>query len=84
MLRFKNKLDAVHHYRPGGEADSVFVENGQIVEAAGKVVDDSGDAYVVDRDGEIRAWPKARWELENDKPAIPRRKDDEPKADDAA
>lgn len=70
MLRFKNKLDACHHYRPGGESESVPVDAGQVVETAGTVARETDTAYVVDNNGQLRAWPKSRWKLEDKDPVL--------------
>lgn len=83
MLKFRNvgpyDIDA---FRPEGEAQSRFVEKGGTVEVPGTVVTSRSakkdepapeplpdDAYIVEHNGEERAWPKSQWELVNDKPA---------------
>lgn len=65
MLRLKNLGETVHAYFPAGHAESVEVAEGGLIEIRGEVVEELADAYVVNHgDGLVRAWPKARWQLE--------------------
>lgn len=68
MPKFKLNPDhpAVDLFAPeyrGG--DSFTVEPGKTVDVAGKIVTEGApeDAYLVDNNGTVAAWPKALWEL---------------------
>lgn len=83
MLKFKNVSGSrVDVWRPaelGGQGvdDGAVLEvDGELVESRPKPKDDQPaapplpeDAYIVVRNGEERAWPKAVWDLVTDKPA---------------
>jgi hypothetical protein len=70
MPRFRNIGAAAHVYKPAGDPDSLFVDAGQIVETPGELAPEQpADAYVVGEGDQARAWPKALWELVEDKPA---------------
>ena len=64
-------------FRPGGEPDSIQVQPGDEIEVPGDpvvIVADplnprEDDAWIVSSNGVERAWPKATWDLVEDKPA---------------
>lgn len=84
MIKFRNvgphNIDA---FQPAGGSRSQFVERGAVVEVPGTLVTSRtkpkgdepapsplpDDAYIVEHNGEERAWPHAQWELVDDKPA---------------
>lgn len=68
MVKFKNVGDECSVYAPAGSAHALLVDHGDVVQAAGDLAADGDDAYLVEHNGEVRAWPKARWELVQDKP----------------
>lgn len=84
MPKFKNVgSHDVDAFRPAGDRESRFVAVGEVVEVPGVLVTKRpepkkdepapaplpADAYTVEHDGEERLWPKALWELVEDKPA---------------
>jgi hypothetical protein len=86
MPRFRLRSDdPVDLYFPSGHGDSLPVEPAQVVEAPGVLVTSRPpakdgepapeplptDAYIVATGDEEIAWPKALWELVEDKPAAP-------------
>lgn len=70
MVKLKNTGAACSVYKPADGADALVVDHGEVCDAPGELVgeSESGDAYLVEHNGETRAWPKARWELVQDKP----------------
>lgn len=82
-FRLRPEVGPVDLYHPGGHFDSLPVEPGQAVDAPGELVTSRPspkdgeappdplpeDAYIIAGGGEERAWPKAVWELVEDKPA---------------
>lgn len=59
-------------YKPEGEPAAFLVEPGQTVEVPGELAGDAPeDAWLVVNGGDPLAWPKALWELVEDKPAKP-------------
>jgi hypothetical protein len=64
-------------FRPSGESGAMNVEHGKDIEAPGELVEEIDDAYIVEHNGERKAWPKATWELpKGTKPKV----DDKPAA----
>jgi hypothetical protein len=86
MPRFRLVGDhPVDLYHPIGHLDSLAIDADQVVDAPGQLVTSRPapkdgdpapeplptDAYIVANGDEERAWPKALWELVEDKPAAP-------------
>lgn len=63
-VRLKNVGPAVDLYRPAGDARSLRVEEGQVVETPGELAGEIDDAYLIGEGDDVRAWPKTRWELD--------------------
>lgn len=63
MVKLKNLGEAVHVYRPAGDANSLLVEHDQVLEAPGEITEELDDAYIVGAGDDVRAYPKAQWEL---------------------
>ena len=84
MLRFRLLGDLpIDLYKPAGHTDSLLVEPGQTVDVPGALVTSRPepkknespaaplpeDAYTVRAGDEETLWPRALWELVDDKPA---------------
>jgi hypothetical protein len=80
VLKFKNvsggDVEAIRTERRPVDAGEVIEVPGRLVTSRPKPKDGEPepeplpeDAYLVDNDGEERAWPHATWELVEDKPA---------------
>lgn len=63
MLKFKNigqeQIDVGKPAELGGR----IVPAGDVFEVDGVVTDELGDCYLVGEGDNVRAWPKAQWEL---------------------
>lgn len=46
-----------------GRPEGLPVKAGDVVAFDGTVVDELDDAYIVEQDGQARAWPKETWKL---------------------
>ncbi|WP_433382803.1 hypothetical protein [Streptosporangium sp. CA-115845] len=46
-----------------GRPDGLPVKAGDVVAVDGELVEELGDAYVIDQAGQVRAWPKETWKL---------------------
>lgn len=81
VLKFKNKSGSrVDVYRPA-ELGGRGLDHGEVIEVEGRIVASRpapkkgepkpspipDDAYLVEHNGEERAWPHAVWELVDDK-----------------
>jgi hypothetical protein len=64
MAKFKNLGGACDLYKPAGEPDSCHVDAGAVVTVPGDA-QEQGDAWLC----KGLAWPKSRWELQQDAPA---------------
>lgn len=71
MLKFKNVSGSeLAVFKPEGDPQSRTVAPGGVLEVNGVLaVEDVEDAYVVDVDGDKRAFPHALWELDKPKTA---------------
>jgi hypothetical protein len=80
VLKFKNiaggDVEAIATERRQVAAGDVLETPGRVVTSRPKPKDDEpapeplpDDAYVVEHNGQERAWPHATWELVDDKPA---------------
>ena len=64
MTKFVNRGGPVDHYFPAGHTDSLYVENGQVVDVGEANVEEQEDCYLVGDGDDVRAWPKSRWEMQ--------------------
>jgi hypothetical protein len=87
VLKFKNisggDVEAIRTERRPVDADEVIEVPGRLVTSRPKPKDGEpepgpipDDAYLVDNNGEERAWPHATWELVNDSASKPAAKPD--------
>lgn len=68
MLKFRNVGPGIAAFKPA-ELGGKPVESGDVIEVDGEVTGEVDDAYLVGEGDNVRAWPKAQWELVKDKPA---------------
>lgn len=78
MPRFTNVGAPVQVYRPDpDDAGSLFVDTGQIIDVSGDLATEQPvDAYQVGTGDLARLWPRAQWQILEDKtvkPAAPAR-----------
>lgn len=64
MAKFVNTGEAVDHYYPAGNSESLFVDAGQVVDVGDLPYEEREDCYLVGEGDNVRAWPKSRWELQ--------------------
>lgn len=69
MTKFVNVGNDIDLYFPAGHPDSLAVEAGQVVDLGDLKVEDGGDCWLVGEGGDVRAWPKERWEKQGAKKA---------------
>lgn len=71
MARFRNTTKApLALIAPARRPDSHSVAAGDEVEVKGDITQTTDDAYIVGEGDQARAYPKALWEVVEDKPAV--------------
>lgn len=72
MARFRNSTGSdLSLFKPtrAGHPDAHLVKAGEIVEVSGEVKQTTDTAYVVGSGPSARAYPKAVWTLDEERPA---------------
>lgn len=68
MPKFRNIGPDIAAFKPA-ELGGKPIESDDVIEVDGEVTGEVDDAYLVGEGDNTRAWPKAQWELVQDKPA---------------
>jgi hypothetical protein len=68
VAKFRNITgDALAVYKPAEVRGARIVDADAVIEVDGDVVSQDGDAYTVGEGDNARLWPKALWELVDNK-----------------